>query len=318
VINKRLFVIFALIMALSISGAAAISAEPLDSRHGIEHKARWLGQGFSFVIPYSWQGLYEAGGGYDDVMSYYSITHRRFPINYEEEYFAYSRQLFRIARFETDEFEKSEDTLIGEGAGRLLARTDRFAFAASFAESAVDYYPYNPGAALQAEIDAEFDKLSGDIDSILQTFRLIPASAAEAIPQGEGYGYIIMRIYKNTMNVNGVTVEVDPGYETAPIIIDGRTMIPARALAEAMGGAAAWNEAAQEVTLSVNEITVVMRLGQKEYTRNGERLTMDAAPTIIRGRTRIPLRFASEALGCSVEWFENEQDILIIFASSAL
>jgi cell division septation protein DedD len=122
-----------------------------------------------------------------------------------------------------------------------------------------------------------------------------------------------MKLDSKIMNVNGKSTEVDPGRDTAPITIDGRTMIPARALTEAMGGEVGWNEAARQVTLSANGITLVMTLDKKDYRRNGANMTMDVAPMVRNDRTLIPLRFAGEALGCTVDWFAETREILVTF-----
>ena len=141
----------------------------------------------------------------------------------------------------------------------------------------------------------------------------ITASAAGVTPPTNGSGYIIMKVDSKNMDVNGVTVEVDPGRKTAPVLIDDRTMIPARALTEAIGGKVGWNETAQSVTLSVAGNTVVMVINQKEYAINGAKRTMDVAPILLGERTLIPLRFAAEALGCNVKWFGDTNEILVTY-----
>ena len=155
------------------------------------------------------------------------------------------------------------------------------------------------------------------------TFALLTAAygaasfASGAEPPSDGSGYIIMKIGSKTMNVNGAAVEVDPGRDTAPAVIDGRTMVPARALAEAMGGTVGWEEAARKITLSANGNDIVMTLGLKEYTINGAPAAMDVAPLERNGRTLIPLRFAGEALGCTVKWFGDTEEILVTFAGGS-
>lgn len=47
------------------------------------------------------------------------------------------------------------------------------------------------------------------------------------------------------MTVNGVTREIDPGRGTSPVIVNGRTLLPIRAIIEALGGSVAWDQAAK-------------------------------------------------------------------------
>ena len=138
--------------------------------------------------------------------------------------------------------------------------------------------------------------------------------AASASLPADGSGYIILRVNSQYMNVNGATVEVDPGRGTAPVVINGRTMAPARAIVEAMGGSVGWDDAKRQVTLYANGNYVMMTLDQTFYTVNDTVKIMDTDPIEMNGRTLIPLRFASEALGCTVEWFGATEEILIVFA----
>ena len=82
--------------------------------------------------------------------------------------------------------------------------------------------------------------------------------------------YIIkMQVNSRYMSVNGQTLEVDPGFATAPTIINSRTMVPIRAVVEAMGGVAGWDGETRQVTLDANGVTVVMFIGSTSYYVSG-------------------------------------------------
>lgn len=61
---------------------------------------------------------------------------------------------------------------------------------------------------------------------------------------------ISLQIDNPIMTVNGQQKEIDPGMGTTPVIINGRTLLPIRAVVEGMGGNAEWNNDTQTVTLS--------------------------------------------------------------------
>ena len=140
-----------------------------------------------------------------------------------------------------------------------------------------------------------------------------PATTSGVVLPSDGSGYIVMKLNSSSMNVNGESVAVDAGRDTSPVSINGRTMVPARALTEAMGGNVGWDGATQQVTLQAGGNTLVMTLNQTAYTINGIDKTMDVPPMSLEGRTLIPLRLAGEALGCQVEWFAATQEILVTF-----
>jgi len=117
------------------------------------------------------------------------------------------------------------------------------------------------------------------------------------------YGTISMTIGRATMLVNGVWMEIDPGKATVPVLRNARTMLPIRALIEAMGGTVDYISGEQKVIVKWNGKTVCVWIGKTYYTVDGVQKTMDVAPYISdTGRTMIPMRFVIESLGCSIDW----------------
>jgi hypothetical protein len=95
--------------------------------------------------------------------------------------------------------------------------------------------------------------------------------------------------------------------DVTPVIQDGRTLLPVRFMAYAMGADVAWNENTREVTLTLDGISLTFAIGE---TVSG----MDVPAQIIDGRTMVPLRFISEFFGALVNWDEETQSIEIIKA----
>lgn len=104
-------------------------------------------------------------------------------------------------------------------------------------------------------------------------------------------------IGSSTYTINGISHTTD----TQPVVKNGRTYIPYRLLAEALGGAVDFDETTQTITTVYGGTSIVMNIGSKTYTVNGTQKTMDAEPYINSDyRTMVPLRFLGEALGCDV------------------
>lgn len=117
------------------------------------------------------------------------------------------------------------------------------------------------------------------------------------------YGTISMTLGKTMMLVNGKWLEIDPGKATAPVLKNARTMLPIRALIEAMGGTVDYISGEQKITAKWNGKTVCMWIGKTNYTVDGVQKTMDVAPYYSdTGRTMIPMRFIIESMGCSIDW----------------
>jgi len=93
-------------------------------------------------------------------------------------------------------------------------------------------------------------------------------------------------------------------------IFGGRTLIPLRALLERIGATVYWTEDGEIVT--IHEGTrVSMRVGGSHAYVNGVPTPMVLPPTIISGRTLLPLRFMAETFGFLVEWHEARFAVLV-------
>jgi len=104
------------------------------------------------------------------------------------------------------------------------------------------------------------------------------------------------------MTVNSNRLEIDPGRGTKPLIIQGRTILPIRAVVEALGGSISWDGKERKITIVRKDTVIEMWIGNKEMLINGSKVTNDVPPAIIGGRTYVPVRFVAENLNCDVGW----------------
>jgi|GEM_PF-4731337 hypothetical protein len=123
---------------------------------------------------------------------------------------------------------------------------------------------------------------------------------------------INLSIGSSQMSVDGAVYDIDPGYQTAPVIHDGRTFVPIRAIIEALGGTVDWSASSQTLTITLNNTNIVLGIGNKSATVNGVDKALDDAPFISdTGRTMLPLRFITENLGHTVNWDDTSKTITI-------
>ena len=102
-----------------------------------------------------------------------------------------------------------------------------------------------------------------------------------------------------SVQVNGQPLQSD----VKPFVnADGRTMLPIRAIAEAVGADVKWDEATQTATLTLGAKVVKVTLGQNNILVDGVPVPMDTAAASKDGRTVLPLRAVSEAMGADVGW----------------
>ena len=118
----------------------------------------------------------------------------------------------------------------------------------------------------------------------------------------------------------GITVTLDGNalaFDVPPQLINDRTMVPLRAIFEAMGATVDWNGDTQTVTGTKDSTIVVLAIGSTSPTINGTVVTIDQPGVIVDSRTLAPLRFVAEAFGGTVDWDGNTQTASITMSGTA-
>ena len=118
---------------------------------------------------------------------------------------------------------------------------------------------------------------------------------------------IILTIGSRKISVFGREIKND----VAPKIVNDRTMLPIRIVAESLGGTVTWNGELQRVTIQKGADVILITIGADTAYVNGTAVKLDAAAFVENGRTYLPLRFVSETLGAQVVWNEAEKTVTI-------
>lgn len=127
-----------------------------------------------------------------------------------------------------------------------------------------------------------------------------------------GTGSISLQVGNASMTVGGVSREIDPGQGTAPVVVNGRTFVPIRAIVEAMGGTMGWSGTENKVSIGCGGTNIELWIGKSNARVNGQERTLDAVPFVSStDRTMLPLRFVTENLGFQVQWDGATQNITI-------
>lgn len=90
--------------------------------------------------------------------------------------------------------------------------------------------------------------------------------------------------------------------EQAPIIIGGRTMVPLRFITEALGLEITWEAETRSVLVEKDGSIIRLFIDSHKAELNGKIIEVEVPPTILNGRTLVPVRFVSEVLGYTVGW----------------
>ncbi len=128
---------------------------------------------------------------------------------------------------------------------------------------------------------------------------------------------MVLQIGNPVMTINGTSQEIDPGRGTTPINDNGSTLLPIRAIVEAMGGYIGWEAQEQRITMVVNGRAIIhMILGSKTAQVNLVDKPLNVPAKSVNGRTMVPVRFVSENLGCTVDWNGTTQSVTINYTEN--
>ena len=109
---------------------------------------------------------------------------------------------------------------------------------------------------------------------------------------------IVLTIGSDIVTVDDKATTVD----AAPEIVDGRTFVPIRFIAETFGSTVTWLPETKGVTIVLGDTTIGLQIGNATAVINGTIIALDAAPYIKNSRTMVPLRVISESFGGNVAW----------------
>lgn len=99
---------------------------------------------------------------------------------------------------------------------------------------------------------------------------------------------------------------------TVPVIRSNRTLLPVRAVIEAMNGTVSWNASSRTVTMQKGSKTLYMQIGNSyAWDSSGKTYALDSAPQIINSRTMLPIRFVVEYFDGSVDWDNSSKTVTI-------
>ena len=109
------------------------------------------------------------------------------------------------------------------------------------------------------------------------------------------------------VHVNNNNVKMD----VAPVIVDGRTLVPVAAISNALNSSVSWDESSRTVTITKGDKVISLQLDNKTATVDGQVINLDVPAKSINGRTMVPVSFIAQAFNEKVEWHPSTQTVLI-------
>ena len=140
-------------------------------------------------------------------------------------------------------------------------------------------------------------------------FASVPAYAKDVVMNLHYYGK------DHAYKAKEVKIEID-GEELVPqdmpaVIIEERTMLPMRLIAQALGCEVTWNAQAQQVYVINDAYTLVFTIGSNIGYQNGIPIPVDVPALIVNDRTMLPVRALANALELDITWDHTSRTVSI-------
>lgn len=100
-------------------------------------------------------------------------------------------------------------------------------------------------------------------------------------------------------------------FDVAPLLVNGRTMVPMRAIFEKLGAVVYWDDNTRTAIAQKGNVNVSIAIDDITLYKNGEPIVLDVPAQLNGGRTLVPLRAVSEAFECDVQWNGDTQTVNI-------
>jgi sugar lactone lactonase YvrE len=126
---------------------------------------------------------------------------------------------------------------------------------------------------------------------------------------------IKLKVGSKVIIIRGEPAQLD----SEPFIdkVSGRTMVPLRAIAEAVGAILNYDAKTQKIDINKGSISIQLWIGKPKAIVNGKEVNIDAqkpvSPMIVKGRTFLPLRFVAESFEFKVDWDGKTQGITLTY-----
>lgn len=184
------------------------------------------------------------------------------------------------------------------------------------------HFPGYPDVAVNYFIDGNWYGVSdtrpykcsinvNDIADGQHTMKISAYSSEKSYPFYKK-GNIIRFMYEPEESDISVTLNGDIiSFDQPPVIENGRTLVPLRAIFEALEAQVEWDGGSKTITASKNGVNISLKIDNPDAVKNGQTITLDVPAKIINGRTLVPVRFVSDCFGVGVSWDESIRRVVL-------
>jgi len=140
----------------------------------------------------------------------------------------------------------------------------------------------------------------------------IVLSTAAQVPQAQAAGTV--KNVQFTINKASYTNESgEHSLAVAPYVLHGHSMVPLRALAQSLGAAISWNQAAATVTLTGQPFGQLKMKVNTAAALNvkGEQIILPERIKLVKGNLMVPVKSVADILGAKTAWNSSADTVTV-------
>lgn len=192
---------------------------------------------------------------------------------------------------------------------RIMEELQTFAAERTRAELGAEQGDDATKEQVRAEIEAQLQKMVRDQVKICVKERTMTQIRSRIAEKKQFRVHLETGEYqfknKGEVRANGHTVKFD----VPPVIKNGRTLVPVRALTESLGATVEYDEETNSVTVAFGDTVIMLIIGDNVIYVNGEEVSIDIQSANVDGRAVLPLRALVENLGGTITYDEETNDV---------
>ncbi|ANE47913.1 hypothetical protein SY83_18270 [Paenibacillus swuensis] len=96
-----------------------------------------------------------------------------------------------------------------------------------------------------------------------------------------------------------------------PKVVNNSVLVPVRVVGEELGSDVIWNKSANTVSIYNESLEIILNIGKKGATLNGQAVTLPTAPVADKGSLLLPLRFIGQSMGLDVYWDQPNRSVML-------
>jgi hypothetical protein len=138
--------------------------------------------------------------------------------------------------------------------------------------------------------------------------------SAEELEQFDSAAALIEQMYADATVLGAGSITINDNViklEAPAYIKGGKTIFPIKTITEELGAVLTWDELAQTVTVTKDNISVVFSINSKSVYVDGVEQELEVAPVVNCGHTYIPLDFLADIFGLEITWDSDDETVTI-------